>query len=88
MSTQESNIPVYFDYCGTPGDYMVILRTLIVGQYVCDVGYIHACKPSDECTGGYHIVGISGKGRGKLPTHYETKEVAAQALFELWRKSV
>lgn len=82
---QELSMPVCFDYCGTEGDYLVILRLLFTSQYVCDVGFLRACEPSDGCADGYHIARICGK-RITVAQHYDTKEAAAASLFELWKQ--
>lgn len=83
MKAQDIKLPVYFDYYGTEGDYLVILRVPITGQYVCDIGFVRACKPSDGCTGGYHVASVCGKGYS-TDQHYTTREQSAQALYELW----
>ena len=85
MIAQDYEMPVYFDYCGTPGDYMVILRMQVTNLYICDVGFLRGCNASDGCTDGYHIASICGKGRVDTSQHFASKEEAAESLFEVWR---
>lgn len=79
-------LPVYFDYCGIPDDYLVILRQHVTQLYICDIGYIRGCSSSDGCSDGYHIAGVCEQKDISVAQHYDTKETAAASLFELWRK--